>query len=310
MTKEKNFISVVIYFHNAQEYVTCVLEKLIDFLDLNFEHSEIVCINDFSYDGTLEQIKSLKNNLGNVSVSVVNMSYFHGLEMSMNAGVDIAIGDYVLEIDDIGSMFPLEQIMIAYNKMLDGYDIVSVSANKKQRFSSSVFYCVYKHFSDTHLKLQTESFRVLSRRAINRVSGASKTVPYRKMLYLNCGLKSTHINCTVEKSDLENKDSREIKKYRKNLAINSLIMFTNAGYVFSTVMTFLMLCISSFMIFYTVYIYACKNPVVGWTTTLLFLSVAFCGLFAILTIIIKYLQILLDLNFKRKKYSFESVEKL
>ena len=52
------------------------------------------------------------------------------------------------------------------------------------------------------------------------------------------------------------------------------------------------------------------HPVAGWTTTILFLSVVFFGLFAILTVIIKYLQIIVDLVFKRKHYSFESIEKL
>lgn len=36
----------------------------------------------------------------------------------------------------------------------------------------------------------------------------------------------------------------------------------------------------------------------------------FFGLFGVLTIIIKYLQLLVDLVFKRKHYSFESIEKL
>ena len=57
-------------------------------------------------------------------------------------------------------------------------------------------------------------------------------------------------------------------------------------------------------------IFAMTNPVVGWTTTILFLSVAFFGLFGILTIIIKYLQLLVNLVFKRKHYSFEGIEKL
>ena len=43
---------------------------------------------------------------------------------------------------------------------------------------------------------------------------------------------------------------------------------------------------------------------------LLFLSAAFFGLFAILTIVIKYLQLLIQLIHKRKNYSFESIEKL
>jgi len=68
--------------------------------------------------------------------------------------------------------------------------------------------------------------------------------------------------------------------------------------------------ISMFMICYTVAIYALAKPITGWTTTILLLAVAFLGLFGILTIIKKYLQILADLNFKRTKYSFKSIEKL
>lgn len=75
-------------------------------------------------------------------------------------------------------------------------------------------------------------------------------------------------------------------------------------------MTILMMCMSIFMIAYSIIIYATSNPVAGWTTTILFLSVGFFGLFGILTIVIKYLQLLVDLVFKRKQYSFESIEKL
>ena len=61
---------------------------------------------------------------------------------------------------------------------------------------------------------------------------------------------------------------------------------------------------------YSVVIYLTQNPVEGWTTTILFLSFAFFGLFSVLTVIIKYLQIIVDLIFKRKTYNFESIEKL
>ena len=64
------------------------------------------------------------------------------------------------------------------------------------------------------------------------------------------------------------------------------------------------------MIIYTLLVFFLGNPIEGWTTTLLFLSVAFFGLFGILTIIIKYLQIIVDMVFKRKHYIIESIEKL
>ena len=75
-------------------------------------------------------------------------------------------------------------------------------------------------------------------------------------------------------------------------------------------MTFIMMFMSVFMIAYSLIIYLTAHPVTGWTTTILFLSVAFFGLFGVMTVIIKYLQLLVNLVFKRKHYSFESIEKL
>ena len=101
-----------------------------------------------------------------------------------------------------------------------------------------------------------------------------------------------------------------MKRYRGELAVDALLLFTDAGYFFAKMMTGIMSVISLFMILYTVIIYIMSKPVAGWTTTILFLAVAFLGLFVILTIIIKYLQILLELSFKRTKYNFESIEKI
>ena len=59
-------------------------------------------------------------------------------------------------------------------------------------------------------------------------------------------------------------------------------------------MTALMMLMSAFMIVYSVVIFTTPS-VAGWTTTILFLSVAFFGLFGILTIVIKYLQLVVNL---------------
>lgn len=157
--------------------------------------------------------------------------------------------------------------------------------------------------------MSTESFRVLSRRVINRISSMNKTVPYRKAIYASCGLKTDNIKYKPTEGSNQNLDKKE-KRYRTGLAVDSLILFTKMGYSFSKAMTALMMVMSLFMVAYSIVIYATSNPVAGWTTTILFLSVAFFGLFGILTVIIKYLQLLVDLVFKRKHYSFESIEKL
>ena len=308
--KEKNFASAVVYVHNAKKKIEKFLKMLIKVMEDNFEHSEIICVNDSSTDDTLKTIKETSSIASITSVSVINMSCFHGVELAMNAGVDLSIGDFVFEFDNTNLDFDPAMIMDIYRYSLKGYDIVSASPEKKERFSSKLFYSVFAHYSDMKYKMTTESFRVLSRRVINRISSMNKTVPYRKAIYANCGLKTDNLKYPViNGGGIDSLDDQE-KNYRSGLAIDSLILFTEMGYSFAKIMTILMMVMSLFMIVYSVVIYVTSTPVAGWTTTILFLSVAFFGLFGILTIIIKYLQLLIDLVFKRKHYSFESIEKL
>ncbi len=309
MNKEKTFASAVIYVHNAQDRIELFLETIIKAMETNFEHSEIICVNDSSDDSSLAKIKGASSVATTTSVSVVNMSYFHGLEAAMNAGMDMAIGDFVFEFDNTILDFDSDEIMKVYRRSLEGFDIVSASSNKKERTSSKLFYRVFYQFSGFSYKMNTESFRVLSRRVINRISAMNKTVPYRKAVYANSGLKTDNIKYDVQNSNVNAVDKKE-KTYRSGLAVDSLILFTSLGYGASITMTIAMMVLSIIMVAYSFFIYITAQPVEGWTTTILFLSFAFFGLFSILTVIIKYLQLLVDLIFKRKNYSFESIEKL
>lgn len=308
INKEKNFISAVIYIHNDEIQIENFLLAVMHILEDFFEHSEIICVNDYSCDHSVEGVRSAAASAESTTITVLNMSYFHGVEAAMNAGVDLAIGDFVLEFDSCILDFAPEEIMEVYRKSLTGYDIVSASPDKKQRLTSNIFYNVFNKFTDFSYKLYSERFRVLSRRVINRISSMNKSVPYRKAVYANCGLKTANIRYPVKGTHPDKEDKAE-RKYRTELAVNSMILFTELGYRFSVTMTLIMMAVAVLVAGYSAVVYLFSTPVAGWTTTIFFMSFAFFGLFGILTIIIKYLQILVDLIFKRKKYSFESIEK-
>lgn len=307
--KEKNFVSAIIYVHNAEKRIASFLNTIINALEKNFDHSEIICVNDSSTDGSLSEIKNISSNVTSTSISVINMSYFHGLEVAMNAGMDLSIGDFVFEFDNTVLDFPEEEIMKVYKHALEGYDIVCAVPNKSEKLTSKLFYSVFDKFTDLSYKMHTESFRILSRRVINRISSMNKTIPYRKAVYASQGLKTDALKYEVIATNNGSHDKAE-RGYRSGLAIDSLILFTEVGFRFSMTMTAFMMLMSVFMVAYSIVIFVTQNPVAGWTTTILFLSFAFFGLFGILTIIIKYLQLLVNLVFKRKHYSFEGIEKL
>ena len=111
-------MSVVIYVHNAEKRIDEFLKTVVNVMEENFEHSEIICVNDCSNDESVEHIKKISIQAKSTSISVLNMSYYHGLEMAMNAGVDLAIGDFVFEFDTTVLDFDKSEIMKVYRKSL------------------------------------------------------------------------------------------------------------------------------------------------------------------------------------------------
>lgn len=307
--KEKNFMSAVVYVHNNEKEIGEFLEKINGELNKNFEKYEIICVNDSSTDNSIEEIKKVADNISGTIVSIINMSYYQGIELSMNAGVDLAIGDFVYEFDNINIDYDLDVIMKVYQESLKGFDIVSAKANKKERLTSRLFYKVYNKNSNSMYQIHTETFRILSRRAINRVKAMNKTIPYRKAVYANCGLKLSVVKYDVVK-DVNTKISKETSDIRKGLAMDSIILFTDVSYKIAIIMAVIMMLVAIGTGIYTIVVFFCGRPIAGWTTTMLLLSFAFFGIFGILTIMIKYLSIVIDLIFKKQKYLIESIEKI
>ena len=97
LNKEKNFVSSVVYVHNAEKRIGTFISVIMKVMEDNFENFEIICVNDCSTDNSVHEIKSAVENHSSACVSVVNLSYYHGIEMAMNAGIDLAIGDFVFE---------------------------------------------------------------------------------------------------------------------------------------------------------------------------------------------------------------------
>lgn len=306
--KEKNFISAVVYVHNNQDTIDYFLKKISEVLADNFEKFEIICVNDDSTDESINIIKTASNALSGCVLSIVNMSFYQGKEAAMNAGTDLAIGDFVFEFDNSIVDYDLSMVMDVYNHSIKGHDIVAAS-NSEKRLTSNLFYILFNRGANTQYKLGSETFRILSRRAINRIHGMSKTIPYRKALYANCGLKFDTLKYEPIKIHMIS-HTKQQHRMRQDTALSTLILFTDIAYKLSIYMTGLMMLATLGGGIYTVVVFISKRPVAGYTTTMLILSGSFFGVFAILAIIIKYLSILVDLVFKKQKYILESIEKI
>ena len=308
--KEKNFISAVIYLNTAED-----LQKLSDFFDRlirvlsdNFMKYEIICMDDDSPAEYVQEVKEMAQEK-NVPVTILHMSFFQGLELSMNAGRDLAIGDYVLEFDECVWNFEDDMIMQAYGEVLKEWDIVCCADMTKMGIASKAFYEIYNHFSGTQHLLESDNFRILSRRGINRVCSLNKSIPYRKAVYANCGLRFKVMHFEPKFRTDYGKD-KKTRRFRKTLAADVLLLYTDIGTRISLLMAGLMACITGMVAVYSVVIYLKGIAVAGWTTTMLVLSFGFFGFFTLMAVVIKYLSLLLNIVFRKEKYLFQSIEKL
>ncbi|HOV79234.1 MAG TPA: glycosyltransferase [Bacillota bacterium] len=307
---EKNFVSAVVYVRNNEKELELFFRGLTEKLYENFEAFEIIFINDYSSDKSVEIIKRVSKVLAGMTISIVNLSYYHGLETAMVAGVDLAIGDFVFEFDSPVVDYDFNEIMRVYYHSLKGYDIVSTSPETRGNFASRCFYSIFRRYSKNYVQLNTERFRILSRRAINRINILSSSIPYRKAVYYNCGLKTSTLFYVPIRKVMINFNDQQCSE-RLELAFNSLLIFTNLGARIALCMAVLMAFISLFMLGYTVYVYTVFDRVVeGWTTIMLFVSVSFTGVFILLAILIKYVSLILYLQHTKQNYVFESIEKL
>ncbi len=306
--KEKNFISAVVYVRNSENTIKNFLTAVNGVLSKTFAKYEIICVNDASNDDSAKIIREYSESSLECPVSIVNMGFYQGLEMSMNAGVDLSIGDFVYEFDSDIIDYDPSVITDIYYRSLKGYDIVSAASDRKKRFTSNLFYGLFNSSAKLQHKLTTESFRILSRRAINRVHSLSATIPYRKALYANCGLKvdTVRYKALSGSGDLK----RGGGEYRGETALDSLILFTNVGYRASMILTLIMIAATLGIGIYTLLVFVLGHPVPGFTTMMLVITGSFFGVFAILTIIIKYLSLLVNLVFKKQRYLIESIEKI
>jgi polyisoprenyl-phosphate glycosyltransferase len=305
--KESSFVSAVLYVRNEQDYIQQMLGTLNQVLRENFLEYEIICVNDSSTAESPEYINQFAKD-SEATITMISMGYYQGLESSMSAGVDLAIGDFVFEFDNHNFIFVPSLIMDLYSRCLEGYDIVNASRGTSDG-TSILFYKLFNSYSNVHYPLVSEDFRVISRRAINRVQQMSKVTAYRKAIYASCGLKNDIIFYELKEKGTKKIDKEE-NAFRRKLAIDSFVLFTDIAYKISFFLSTLMLSISLIAIIYTLIIFFNGHPVLGWTTTMLMLSVGMFGIFAVLTFVIKYLSIILTLVFENKKYVIENIEKL
>lgn len=309
MSKMRQFISVVVYVYNnadrIEEFITTVMKEC-----EVFKQSEIIFVDDCSTDNSVSVIKDYyKKNPADYVVSIICMGRHHGMETAMNAGRDMAIGDYVYEFDDLYVDYEGSVIIDAYNKCLEGNDIVTVSTNVPMQFTSNLFYNVFNKSMRSNSPIGQESFRLLSRRGINRIISMDVEIPYRKVIYHNSGLSTANVEYRSTKGIRPSRGAEKVERF--DLAIESFIYFTNLIERIS-----LMIAVMFGLLFIASIVYTIVSRIngyhigQGYISSMIIMSTGFTGVFGFLAVVIRYLGVIVNLTFKKQKYLIADIEKI
>ncbi len=305
--KEQVFISALAYVSNRESFISDALQSLWVMLEDNFVDFELILIDDCSDDQSCDRIHEFARGKEQKRLTLISLTRRHGLERAMRVAVDFSIGDFVLEIDDIAMQYDVNMLKALYDKCCEGYDIVSLQPSNKKAVSSMLFYSLLNRYYETNINLSTQVAHCLTRRSLNTISRFKDKTSYRKIQHSLGGYKQTSIEIALDEKVRSNYSLGE----RLQMGSDVLFYFTNIGMKLCIYIALIFMIITLLGGTYALYIYfSSVNVIQGWTTLMIFLSAGFSGVFLVLAILSKYLNLALREMSSAPSYTVKSIEKI
>ncbi|MBK8574726.1 MAG: glycosyltransferase [Elusimicrobia bacterium] len=308
MSKEKIFLSVIVYSHNDEKFIGPFLKKLSLSLMTHFENFDVTIVDDFSSDATTKEIRSVAKELP-CTINLITLAWPHGQELAMLAASDFVIGDFIIEIERPEFNYPDDIFITLFKRATEGgCDVVSASPETGGRILSKVFYTLLEKLSPLKFEVGTEDIRLLTRRVLNRVTNDKNKVRFRKVLYKYSGFKYDNI---VYRPTAVGVHRGKGWRDRLRTGIDTLVLFTDLGTKLAGFFSLVFLTFSVGVGLYALLTFFIRKDIAsGWTTLMVVLSFGFSGIFLVLTLISKYLSITLVEVQKTRLYTVQNVERL
>jgi len=179
-------LTVIVPVFNEEAVLPEFHRRLAVVMDSLAMQGEIIYVNDGSIDGSLNKIHRLMAE--DARVAIVDLSRNFGKEIAMTAGLDHAHGDAVVVIDaDLQD--PPELIPEMIEQWQSGYDVVYAQRTSRagesafKKSTAHVFYRLIQKLSRVQIPHDAGDFRLLSRRAVEALSGLREQHRFMKGLF-------------------------------------------------------------------------------------------------------------------------------
>lgn len=311
-SKNHLLYSVVVPVYNSESS----LKELFRKIKLTFENMskpfEIIFVNDYSKDESINILKEIYNENQDINVIVVDLYSNFGQQNALMCGFKYCNGDYVITIDD-DLQNPPEEIEKLISKVDEGYDAVYGSyENKQHKFYKNLGSFLFRKLNhkifDVRNNIVFTSFRIIKIDIVRQLIKNKTSFPYISGMLVK--ITKNIVNVTVKhdhrRTGKSNYTFRKLVSLSFNLIINHstilLKLISNFGLFFSLSALFL----SLWFIYRKLTI---SGVVAGWTTIVVLLSFYNAIILITLFIIGIYLSRILKESSNQKQYGERSVLK-
>jgi dolichol-phosphate mannosyltransferase len=303
MEKTDILVSVVAILHNEAALLAAFLEQLYLVLDSHYTNFEILLVDNGSSDSTAKTVRLLLDRWK--CVRYLRLSRRTDEEIALAAGLDAAIGDYVVtlhaDFDPPGELIPMVSLCMAGNDLVLGVDRVPQKPGLLYRALRQSFVALARRLIELDLVTGTTGYRALSRQAVNALVKIRQRRRYFAFLTTDIGLTtSIHPYRRMSRSGEQPRHSlsRALRIGLSVLVHNSITPLRMVSVV--------SICGGLLSLVYSLYVvgvYLLKPDVMpGWTTLSLQVSGMFTLVFLMLGLVGEYLGRLLEETSDRPLY--------
>lgn len=302
-------ISIIVSVYNEEGSLPLMYKELRSELENQTFDYEIIFVNDGSRDKSLEILKQFAAQ--NKSVKVVNFSRNFGHEAAMLAGIDHCTGDLAICLD-ADLQHPPTCFPEIIQKYEEGNDIVLMVRNDRKdggffrKFTSKMFYGLVNKLLGAKLEANASDFFMISKRVIDLLKTEYRErVRFVRGYIQIIGFKKTTLEYVAPKRIAGESKYSFFKLL--TLSFSAISTLSKAPLKLSLWGALISGLFSIIVAIYSLVMWFVNEPISGYSTLIIFLSIMFCFNFLILGIMSEYIGHLFDETKKRPIYLVEEL---
>lgn len=189
-------ISFVFSFKNEEKNLEELIKRVNDSVKklANYEY-ELIFVNDASDDGSEKLLESLQKDF---PITIINMSRTFGVGPCVLAGFKYSKGECVVYMDS-DLQDPPELLEKLIKEFEAGAEIVHTVRTKRlgeskfKLFVTRFAYKIINYLSDINLPTEAGDFKLISKRALNKILEQKEFRPYIRGLSVWVGFKQAYV---------------------------------------------------------------------------------------------------------------------